>query len=115
MHYTGLRDTSPAIGDKRQRNILDKETMDEIIFNSRSIRDRIMLKLQARCGLRIGEAFHLKASDVLGRKLMIQEPKSGRDAVVAFMPEHIATRFAEYIQTKNMSPEDRVFPLCYTL
>ncbi len=30
------------------------------------------------------------------------------------MPEHIATRLAEYIQTKQMSSEDRVFPLCYT-
>jgi len=45
---------------------------------------------------------------------MIQEPKSGRDAEVAFMPEHIATRLTEYIQTEQMSPEDRVFPLYYT-
>lgn len=98
----------------RPRKILDKETVDEIIFNSRCVRDRLILELQARCGLRIGEVLNLRASDVSGRKLMIQEPKSGRDAEVAFMPEHIATRLAEYIQTKQMSPEDRVFPLCYT-
>lgn len=51
-----------------------------------------MLELQARCGLRIGEVLNLRASDVAGRKLIIQEPKSGRDAEVAFMPEHIITR-----------------------
>jgi integrase/recombinase XerD len=98
----------------RPRKILDKETVDEIIFNSRSVRDRLILELQARCGLRIGEVLNLRASDVSGRKLMIQEPKSGRDAEVAFMPEHIATRLTEYIQTEQMLPKDRVFPLCYT-
>jgi integrase/recombinase XerD len=98
----------------RPRKILDKETVDEIIFSSRSVRDRLILELQARCGLRIGEVLNLRASDVSGRKLIIQEPKSGRDAEVAFMPEHIATRLPEYIQTEQMSPEDRVFPLCYT-
>lgn len=67
----------------RPRKILDKETVDEIIFNSRSIRDRLILELQTRCGLRIGEVLNLRASDVSGRKLMIQEPKSGRDAEIA--------------------------------
>ncbi|HAM49531.1 MAG TPA: hypothetical protein DCP92_02095 [Nitrospiraceae bacterium] len=71
----------------RPRKILDKETVDEIIFNSRNIRDRLILELQARCGLRVGEVLNLRASDVPGRKLFIQEPKSGRDAEVAFMPE----------------------------
>ncbi|MDA8156410.1 MAG: site-specific integrase [Actinomycetota bacterium] len=98
----------------RPRKILDKETVDEIIFNSRSVRDRLILELQARCGLRIGEVLNLRASDISGRKLMIEEPKSGRDAEVAFMPEHIAIRLAEYVQIKQLSPGDRVFPLCYT-
>ena len=64
--------------------------------------------------MRIGEVLNLRASDVSGRKLLIQEPKSGRDAEIAFMPEHIAGRLAEYISTRQLSPEDRVFPLCYT-
>ena len=98
----------------RPRKILDKETVDEIIFNSRSGRDRLILELQARCGLRIGEVLNLRASDVSSRKLIIQEPKSGRDAEVAFMPEHIAARLAEYITVNQMSSDDRVFPLCYT-
>ncbi len=44
----------------KPRRILDKETVDEIIFNSRSTRDRLILELQARSGLRIGEVLNLK-------------------------------------------------------
>jgi integrase/recombinase XerD len=99
---------------QKPRKILDKETMDELIFNSKNIRDRLILELQARCGLRIGEVLNLKASDVSGRKLMLQEPKSGREIEVAFMPEHIATRLAEYIASNHLSPSDKVFGVCYT-
>jgi integrase len=98
----------------RPRKILDKETVDEMIFNAGSIRDRLILELQARCGLRIGEVLNLKASDLSGRKILIEDPKSGRDAEVAFMPQHIAGRLAEYITGKQLPPEGRVFPLCYT-
>lgn len=98
----------------KPRKILDKETVDEIIFNSKSTRDRLILELQARCGLRIGEVLNLKVSDISGRKLMIQEPKSGRDVEVAFMPEHIAMRLTDYVVGKNLSPQDRIFSLCYT-
>jgi integrase len=98
----------------RPRKIFDKETVDEMIFNAGNIRDRLILELQARCGLRIGEVLNLRVSDISGRKIIIQEPKSGRDAEVAFMPEHIAARLAEYVANKRLSPEDRIFPLCYT-
>jgi len=99
---------------QRPRKILDKETVDEVIFNATSTRDRLILELQARCGLRIGEVLNLKVSDVSGRKLMLQEPKSGREVEVAFMPEHIAARLADYIASMNMSPKDKVFDICYT-
>ena len=99
---------------QRPRKILDKETVDEIIFNSKNARDRLILELQARCGLRVGEVLKLKVSDVSQRKLMLQEPKSGREVEVAFMPEHIAIRLADYIVSKKLSQDDRVFGICYT-
>jgi integrase/recombinase XerD len=98
----------------RPRKILDKETVDEIIFKPRNTRDRLILELQARCGLRIGEVLNLRAADVSGRKIIIQEPKSGREAEIAFMPEHIAVRLAEYVASQKLSSGDRVFPLCYS-
>jgi len=108
-----LAKTFKNVGN-RPRKILDKETMDEIIFNSRNIRDRLILELQARCGLRVGEVLNLRAADVSGRKILIQEPKSGRDAEVAFMPEQISVRLADYIQANQLTPENRIFPLCYS-
>ncbi|MCK5346652.1 MAG: site-specific integrase [Candidatus Heimdallarchaeota archaeon] len=97
-----------------QRNILDKETVDEMIYNTESSRDRLLLELQARCGLRIGEVLSLKASDVSDRKLFIREPKSGKETEVAFMPEPTAKRLQEYIQERNLALEERLFPLCYS-
>jgi site-specific recombinase XerD len=44
------------------RKIIDRETMEEMIYNTRSHRDRLILELQARCGLRIGEL--LKNKDI---------------------------------------------------
>jgi integrase len=93
---------------------LDKETVDELIFNSKTIRDWLILELQARCGLRIGEVLNLKVADISGRKLILQEPKSGREVEVAFMPEHIATRLTDYISSRKLSPSDKVFSVCYT-
>jgi len=97
-----------------QRKILDKEAVDELIFNASNLRDRLMLELQARCGLRIGEVLGLKVSDVSNRKLLIRAPKSGKEAEVAFMPEHIAQRMVDYIAALNLSPEGRLFKVCYT-
>jgi integrase len=96
------------------RKILEKETVDEMIYNTKNIRDRLILELQARCGLRIGELLKLKVSNVSDRKLTIIEPKSRKDSEVAFMPEQIANRLNEYIKEKQLYPDDPVFPMCYS-
>ena len=96
------------------RRILDRETVEELIYKAKDLRDRLIVELQARCGLRIGESLKIKASDVSDRKLILKEPKSGKESEVAFMPEQIAKRLHDYIQQENLSPEDRVFPICYS-
>jgi integrase len=96
------------------RTILDKETVDEMIYNTKNPRNRLILELQARCGLRIGELLNIKAQDVSERKLTIKEPKSGKEAEVAFMPGQIAKRMGEYIKGKKFLPEDHVFPISYS-
>ncbi len=40
---------------QKERKILEKESVDEMIYNANNLRDRLILELQARCGLRIGE------------------------------------------------------------
>jgi integrase/recombinase XerD len=94
--------------------ILDKETVDEMIYNTKNKRNRLILELQARCGLRIGELLNIRVSDVSERRLTITQPKSGKEAEMAFMPENVAKRLRDYIKDKNLSLEDRVFPICYS-
>jgi integrase len=96
------------------RTILDKETVDEMIYNTKNPRNRLILELQARCGLRIGELLNIKAQDVSERKLTIKEPKSGKEAEVAFMPEPIAKRMSDYLKGNNLLPGDHVFPISYS-
>jgi len=99
---------------QKARKIVDKEAVDEMIYSARCLRDRLILELQARCGLRVGELLQLKVSDVSERKLILYEPKSGKESEVAYMPEQISRRLNEYISMKNLSPESRVFPICYS-
>jgi site-specific recombinase XerD len=44
--------------------IIEKETVDEIIFRTTKIRNRLMLELMARGGMRIGEVLKLKMGDI---------------------------------------------------
>jgi integrase/recombinase XerD len=52
--------------------------VDEIIFRTRSPRDRILLELMARGGLRVGEVLKITPQDIEDRKITLNDPKSGR-------------------------------------
>ncbi len=91
------------------RKVPDKEAIDEIIYKTKNLRDRLILELQARCGLRIGESLKIKVSDISEIKIVLREPKSGKEAEVAYMPEPIAKRLEEYIRAQNLGPDDLVF------
>jgi len=99
---------------RKARKILDKETVDEMIYNTKNARDRLIMELQARSGLRIGEVLKLQAQDISDRKLILQNPKSGKDEEIAFMPAHVAKRLIDYVNQKNMLPQDKIFPICYS-
>jgi integrase len=97
----------------KQREIIAKGLMDEVIFNSKNLRDRLVLELQSSCGARIGEVLNIRAKDVDERKITVHNPKSGREAEVIFMPEQVANRLKTYIQEQGLREEDRAFNLCY--
>jgi len=98
----------------KQREIIGREVIDEIIYRCHSPRDRLILELQARCGMRIGEVLGLKASDVSGRRLSIRRPKSGSEEESAFMPETLAERVRAYIEGQNLHEDQRLFPISYS-
>ena len=61
-------------------DIIEKETVDEIIFRTTNVRNRLILELMARGGMRIGEGLKLRFCD-------IQDPKSAKEQEVVFIPQ----------------------------
>ena len=93
--------------------IIDKDTVDEIIFRTTKIRNRLILELMARGGMRIGEVLKLTQRDIQDRKLILREPKSGREHEIVFIPQKVADRLRDYaIQTCNR-PNNLIFPITY--
>ena len=94
--------------------MLERETVDEMIYNTKRARDRLILELQARCGLRIGELLKIKVSDVSDRTITLREPKSGKESELAYMSENVSKKLAEYIKDEALQSDDRPFPICYS-
>ena len=92
---------------------LEKEVVDEIIFRTTNPRNRLMLELMARGGMRVSEVLKLTPNDVDGRKLTLRDPKSGKQMEVVFVPQKVADRLKEYIEQKGIGPDERIFPLTY--
>jgi len=92
---------------------VEKEVVDEIIFRTTNPRNRLMLELMARGGMRVGEVLKLKPKDIQGRKLVIGDPKSGKEEEVVFIPRKIANRLKEYVREKGIKPPQRIFPITY--
>lgn len=110
---------SPALrklfraGKPTQFKFIEKDLVDEIIFRTRNQRNRLMLELMARSGMRVGEVLKLTPMDIEDRKAIIRNPKSGREAEAVFLPHKVADRLRMYIREKEMKPGDRIFPLTY--
>ena len=98
----------------RQWSILEKDIVDECIFRSDNPRNRLMLELMARGGMRIGEVLKLRAMDADDCKLFLLNPKSGQPNEFVFIPKKVAERLKEYIREKQIEPHQRIFPLGYT-
>ena len=98
---------------KTQFDILEKETVDEIIFRTEKVRNRLMLELMARGAMRIGKVLKITPNDISERKILLREPKSGREHEIIFIPQKVADRLKEYVKSQNIGLYDRIFPICY--
>lgn len=63
--------------------------------------------------MRIGEVLKLRLHDLQDRKLILSEPKSGREQEIVFIPQKVANRLCEYAIQTCKNPEDRIFPISY--
>ena len=93
--------------------IIEKEVIDEIIFKTANLRNRVMLELMARGGMRIGEVLKISPIDVQDRKITLPDPKSGKESELVFIPQKVADRLKEYIKNKGIEPYQRIFPITY--
>jgi len=94
-------------------DIVEKETVDEIIFRTANIRNRLMLELMARGGMRIGEVLKLRPKDINESKLVISDPKSGKEYEWVFIPKKVAERLRQYARQVCQTPDERIFPISY--
>ena len=97
----------------RNWKVLEKNLVDEMIFKAECERDRLMLELMARAGMRIGEVLKLTRADVDGKKLKLRSPKSGRPYEHVYLPRKVADRLNAYIEDKMFEPHQRLFPISY--
>jgi integrase/recombinase XerD len=95
-------------------NILEKEVVDEVIFRTLKPRNRLILELMARGGMRISEVLQLTPADIEDRRLTLSTPKSGKEREIVFIPQKVADRLREYINQKKIGLDRRIFPISYT-
>jgi len=100
-------------GKPNHWSIVEKEIIDEIIFRTTKVRNRLILELMARGGMRVGEVLKLTPKNVNDLKLILQTPKSGNDAEVVFIPRKVADRLNSYIRGKSIESSQRIFPITY--
>ena len=72
------------------------------------VRDRLLVKVARRTGMRRGELASLQKKDIHGGFLMVRGGKGEKDRMIPLTPE-IASELADF--TKNMKPDQRVFGL----
>ncbi len=103
-----FRATTPPYWD-----FIEKETIDEIIFRTTMIRNRLILELMARGGMRIGEVLKLTQKDICDRKLILKDPKSCKEHEIVFIPKRVAERLKEYAHSFCKNYSDLIFPISY--
>jgi integrase len=80
--------------------ILEREVVDEVIFRTLKPRNRLLLELMARGGMRISGVLQLTPIDIEDRRLTPRSPKSGKGREIVFIPQKVADRLR-----KTQGPE----------
>lgn len=92
---------------------MDKETVDEIIFRTIVTRNRLMLELMARGGMRIGEVLKITPNDIQEGFLIIPKPKSGKAEERVYVPRKILIRLNDHVKANDFKLDERIFPISY--
>lgn len=87
-----------------------KGTIDEIIFRTTKIRNRLLLELMARGGMRFGEVLKLRLKDLQAQKLVLEALKSGKEQEIVFIPQKVAERDCQQGHSSTFEPFDPKVP-----
>ena len=55
----------------------------------------------------------LTQEDIYDRKLILNDPKSGKEHEIVFIPKRVAERLKEYAKSFCKTSDDRIFPISY--
>ena len=72
-----------------------------------------MLELMARGGMRIGEVLKLTPCCIIGKKLTLHSPKSGKEKEYVYITTKISIRLKQYIEENQIFKHDLLFPISY--
>jgi len=103
--YKNVRFSAPKL--------LEKDLIDEIIFRTTNTRNRLILELIGRFGMRIGEVLNMYQEDINieNSTILIREPKSGRVGELVYITKKLCTRLQLFIGKLNTP---RVFNISYS-
>ncbi len=110
---------SPAIKNLFQKpktsqwTVFDKDTIDEAIFRTLNVRNRLILELMARGGMRISEVLGLRPTDIDGQKPLLHTPKSGKELELVFIPKKLSSRLQNYVRDYSIPIYRLIFPITY--
>jgi integrase len=88
-----------------QWDIVDKETVAEINFRTTNVRNRFILELMARGGIKIDELLNLTPGEIQERNLTTQNPKIGCPEETVYVPRKILARLTWYVKPYDFSPD----------
>jgi integrase len=91
-----------------------KRPSTRFIFRTTKPRNRLMLELMARGGMRVGEVLNLRVADADDQKLTIRNPKSGKSSETVFILKKLADRLKDYFKARGIEGDQRIFPISYT-
>lgn len=96
--------------------LLDKDIIDEIVFRTTNERDRLILELMGRAGMRVGEVLQVKANDINPDSATIQiaEPKSGRSGEKVYVTKKLCSKLMAYARKREIDGDGRLFPVSYS-
>lgn len=109
-------EANPVLPKARRKEIyaLDENELKRLIEASRTLRDKLIIKLFLDTGVRSKELLNIRVSDVdLEKRIIrVKETKNGEERIVFFTKE-TEELLRKYISRKNLKDDDKLFNISY--